>query len=450
MAQDYYADIRPVLVRNCVGCHSSGDIGWSMEDPEQTYMLRNAITAAILERRMPPWLAEGGHQDYLGDPSLAASILELVRNWRDAGFPKGTPRPDPSPGAADHGHGGHASFEADLSLEVLPGEWYLPNQARADDYRCFVVDWPLDRPSYLTGFRAVPGNPLVAHHLVVYAVSPEMVQRFRELEAEEEGAGYQCFGGALPDRLGRPADRQAYESRHRGGIREMRLANFWLAHWAPGMDGHRFPEGTGILMEPGAGLVVQMHYYGRAAPGARDAGTRMDFQVADRVERPAFHLAQTRDAWLGGQRNGAMVIGAGQMATYETATTLGDLLPYIARITRTDEARIQGLEVHSANLHMHAIGHSGEISLTDRNGRRETLLSVPRWDLRWQRDFTFAAPKVFSRQELEGTRLAVRCTFRNPHERPVFGGYGSDEEMCFNFSYIAVRPGEPQVQREDR
>lgn len=443
-AQDYYSDIRPVLARNCLACHSSGGPGWSMEDPEKTYALRHAIAAAILERRMPPWLAEDGHQQYIDSPVLAADVLDIVRRWRDGGFMKGERRADPdprSPGAQLK----HAGFQPDVSLSVLPDDSYLPNQSRADDYRCFVMDWPGEEPAYVTGFRALPGNRMVAHHLVVYAVSPGMVERFRELDAEEEGPGYQCFGGALPDRLGRRNVRQAYEARYPDGIRELRLANFWLAHWAPGMDGHHFPAGTGIRMEPGSGLVVQMHYYGGAAPGEPDAGTRMEFLIAADVKRPAFHFAQTRGDWLAGERNGSMVIEPGQTATYEVADNLGDLLGYIARVTKLDRERIQGLEIHSANLHMHAIGHSGRVTLTDPNGRKQTLLAIPRWDLRWQRDFTFTQPKVFSRKELEDAVLAVECTFHNPKPETVYGGYGSDEEMCFNFSYIAVRTGEPDA-----
>lgn len=255
-AQDYFSDVRPVLVQNCMPCHTSDGIGWSMEDAEQTYALRQAIAAAVLERRMPPWLAEAGH------------------------------------------------------------------------------------------------------------------------------------------------------------------------------------------LEPGAGLVVQMHYYAGAAPGERDADTRMDFLVAPRVRRPAFHYAQTRDDWLEGERTGSMVVPPGEMATYEVSTRLGDLLGYVARVTQVDPDRVQALEVHSANLHMHAIGHSGQITLTDPSGHSQTLLSVPRWDLRWQRDFTFPEPKVFPHDDLADTRLTVQCTFSNPSSEPVFGGYGSDEEMCFNFSYIAVRTGD--------
>ena len=65
-AQDFYGDIRPVLVRHCATCHTTGGIGWSMDDPEQTYARRQAIATAIMSRQMPPWLAEPGHQRYRG------------------------------------------------------------------------------------------------------------------------------------------------------------------------------------------------------------------------------------------------------------------------------------------------------------------------------------------------------------------------------------------------
>lgn len=328
-AQDYYTDVRPVLVRNCVACHGDDGPGWSMADPEEAFQRRHMIAAMVLERQMPPWIAEAGHQEYLDDPTLAGSVLELVREWREGGFPRGEPRPDPGPEQREGG--GHHGFRPDLSVEVLPGASYLPNQERADDYRCFVVDWPEGEPGYLTGFRAVPGNLRVSHHTVVHAVSPEMVGRFRELEDAEEGPGYQCFGGALPDRLGVRAERNAYD--------------------------------------------------------------------------------------------------------------LESLVRYISRVTRVEEDRIQGVEIHSVNLHMHAFGHSGVISLVDGNGRSQTLLSVPRWDLRWQRDFVLAEPKVFTREEMDGALLRVRCTFRNPTSQTVYGGYGSFDEMCFNFAYIAVRSG---------
>ncbi|CAN5636669.1 hypothetical protein BH23GEM11_BH23GEM11_02090 [soil metagenome] len=442
-AQDYYTDVRPVLTANCLACHTESGPAWSMADPEATFERSRLIAAMVLDRIMPPWIAEPGHQAYMDDPTLDPEVLAMIRRWREAGFPRGEPRPDgPVPAAETHGGGAHAhGFRPDLTLDVLPGAVFLPNQENPDDYRCFVVDWPGTDPAFVTGFRARPGNLQVAHHVVVHAVDADLVPRFREFEEDEVGPGYQCFGGALPDRLGQRAVREAYEARHSGGVRELSLGNFWLAHWAPGMDGHVFPSGTGIRMEPGSALVVQMHYYGGAAPGEQDEGSMIDFILAEEVERPAFHFAQTRPEWLVAERNRTMVIAPGTMETYEVSDPLEALLPYIARVTQVPQDRIAGLEVHSVNLHMHAFGHSGRISLIHGTGRRETLLSVPRWDLRWQRDFTFADPKVFPRGDLRGVTLNAECTFRNPTEETVLGGYGSFDEMCFNFAYIAVQVG---------
>jgi hypothetical protein len=442
---DYYGAVRPLLLQHCMGCHAEEGPGWSMVDPEETFARNRLIAAMVVQRQMPPWLAEPGHQEYVGDLSLPEEAVETVRRWRDAGFPRGTPVADEAHDAHDHGaagggHGGHGGpFVPEVSLEVLPGGRFLPNQNAPDDYRCFVVDWDGEEPMWMTGFRASPGNLAVAHHVVVHAVDAELAGRFHELADAEEGPGYRCFGGALPDRLGIRAEREAYEARYPGGVRELSAGNYWLAHWAPGMDGHVFPEGTGILLEPGAALVVQVHYYAADAPGQYDEGTRVEFQLAESVERPAFHFSQTRGDWLVSERNRSMVIEPGATATYEVRDVMENLVPYISRITRVPAERIGALEIHSANLHMHAFGHAGQISLTHPSGARETLLSVPRWDLRWQRDFTFAEPKVFPRNVLRGVALTTECTFRNPTEEVVYGGYGSYDEMCFNFSYIAVR-----------
>jgi hypothetical protein len=431
--QDYFGDIRPILTETCMRCHTEEGIAWSMEDPEEAFRRRRQIAGMILDGKMPPWLAEPGHQAYRDDISLSPETVEIVRRWREGGLQRGEPRPDPARTVR------HASFEPDLTLGIMPGESYLPDQEASDEYRCFVIDWTPEAMTYVTGFRAVPGNRKVSHHVVVYAVTPEMKGRFEELTTEEDGLGYRCFGGALPDRLGKKAEREAYEARYPEGVRELNRGSHWLAHWAPGMNGNVFPDGTGLRMEPGSGLVVQMHYYTKDARGESDADTHLDFQLASNVERPAVNYPQTRNAWLAGERNGSMVIPAGEMATYAVSVGLEDMLPYLADVTGVEEDAIEALEIHSANLHMHAFGHSGVITLTDRNGRRETLLSIPRWDLSWQRDFTFLEPKVFLREDLPRASLAVECTYRNDTDETVYGGYGSFDEMCFNFSYIAVR-----------
>jgi len=437
-AQTYYEHVRPVLVDSCLTCHTADGPAWSMEDAEATYERARRIARAIDARRMPPFLAAPGHQEYMGDLSLSEETISVIQEWAAAGYPKGEARPDPAP-SMSAGMMHHAAFEGDIALDVLDSEGYLPNQESSDDYRCLLVDWTEDTEQFITGFRARPGNRNVAHHVVIYGIEPEMWQRYRELDDIEEGPGYTCFGGALPDRLLTREKRAEYEATYPDGVRELDRASWWLAHWAPGMDGHIFPEGTGIPVKPGGGFVVQMHYYSSTAPGEKDANTALDFMTAESVERPAMHLSQTRGDWLGAAQNQTMVIPEGEMRTYEYADDLGQMAGYIARLTGVDPSKVTALEVHSANLHMHAIGHSGEITLRHPTGELETLLEVPRWDLGWQRDFTFVEPKVIPANRLNGVRLAVKCTYENTTGSTVYGGFGSGDEMCFNFSYIAVR-----------
>ena len=431
-AADYYGDIRPVIERKCVMCHQQSSVSFSFEDPEHTYKFRQAIASAVAARRMPPWLAEAGHQDYRENISLTTAEVRLFSEWADAGLPKGEER-EREPVTPLY-----APFVADLAVEVMPGDSYLPKASRVDDYRCFVADWPLEENSYIIGFRAVPGNLKVAHHLVLFAAAAEVADRYKALDKEEEGKGYQCFGGPVPDRFEDESERAAYETRYPEGIKELNSNSFWVAQWAPGTDGYAFPDNTGIPMHPGMVLIVQMHYYSAFAPGERDSGTRMEFTIGDEVSKPAFILPLTRDEWLNGKDNGSMMIPAGERRTYVASGNLEQLRDYASGLTDVPAERIDALEVHSANLHMHSYGASGVISLIDSHGLEEILLSVPRWDLNWQRNFAFESPKVFEREELANAQIRVQCTYENPKDEPVYGGFGSKDEMCFNFSYVAL------------
>lgn len=434
-AQDYYSDVRPVLVESCMGCHTQEGIGWSMEDAEATYEEHRKIAGAVTTGIMPPWLADPGHQEYLDDLSLPQDVVGMVASWREAGYPKGDPRPDPTTAMS-----GFAPFSTDLALDVFAGS-YLPNQEGDDDYRCFVVDWTETEPMYVTGFRSIPGNLNIAHHVVASVVEPEMLDRYKELDTMTEGPGWECFGGPLPSDF----DWDAYEVRYPDGQNELSDAQWWLTHWAPGMYGAQFPEGTGIRVRPGSGLVVQIHYYTADARGQSDHDTQVEFETAPEVEKPAFMLVQTRNRWLDSENNESMIVLPGEQATYVLSERLSDYVSQAASVADVNEDQVQGFEIYSTNLHMHAFGIAGDITLTDGEGRTETLLEISDYNLHWQRDFGFVEPKVFDREGLDGASLRVRCTYENNTDDVVYGGYGSFDEMCFTMSYVAVQLGEVTV-----
>jgi len=442
---EFHKDVMPLIEANCVTCHARKGVSFSFEDPDETYNFRAAIALSVENGRMPPWLAEPGHQEYVGDYSLTTDERELIADWAAAGFPRSE---SVSVAAANNEI---MSFDADLTIAVLPDGTYLPPQDRTDEYRCFIVDWPYETDKYVTGFMAEPGNTRVAHHLVNHAIGPDAVEIIKALSDEEEGPGHRCFGGPLPDRIGDDGMKEKIEARFPGGWETLLEDNYWLSHWAPGTYGVEFPEDTGILMVPGSAIVVQMHYYTAFAPGESDSNTVMHFQVADTVRKPSINYPLTNNRWLFGARNHTMQISPGSSATFETSVGFDHIADYAAEVLMVDPEEVSRVELQSANVHMHAFGASGIASLLDSDGRKQTLLSIPNWDLAWQRDFMFTENKVIPRSEFGRSRLIVECTFRNDTEKTVYGGYGSDDEMCFNFSYISlVRRSDESLDSGDK
>ena len=441
MADDveFYKDVMPLIESRCITCHSHDGVSFSYENADEAYALRMAITDAVANDRMPPWLPESGHQTYMDDFSLTPAEKTLFRDWAAAGYPKG----DESDYVVDRVQ--EFIFDADVTMDVLPVEAYLPDQDSKDDYRCFIVDWPYDTEMYVTGFQADPGNLRIAHHLVNYAVGPEGADLLKILSEEDDGPGHQCFGGPFPDRLGDEEYRAEVEERFPGGFDELVNNYFWLSHWAPGIYGLSYPENSGVLMRPGSVVVVQMHYYSAFAPGESDSNTEMHFQVAADVERPSINFPLSRGNWLSGKNNESMVVPPRESKTYEVSEDFQRIANYAAHNLRIDPEEIEAIELQSAAVHMHAFGASGRSSLLDANGQKVTLLNIPRWDLNWQRDFMFTEGKIIPRSDFESTRLIVECTFSNYTNETVYGGYGSDDEMCFNFSYVAVIRGEGSV-----
>ena len=160
-------------------------------------------------------------------------------------------------------------------------EIYSPPPEQGDDYRCFVLDWDRASSTNITGFQARPGNAAIVHHIAAFLVRPDgllgdsVFEQIQEWESADALPGYPCFGG--------PA----------GPGADVQVPIEQLAQWVPGNQGIDFPEGTGIAIDPGSKIILQLHYY--AAPGIEDTRdqTQIDLRLDDVVEsRSLFTLSQ--------------------------------------------------------------------------------------------------------------------------------------------------------------
>jgi hypothetical protein len=278
-----------------------------------------------------------------------------------------------------------------------------------DDYRCFLLDWPETEVSYVTGFGARPGNPQVVHHVIAFLIPPERAASYQALDAAEPGAGYTCFGGP-------------------GGGNDPDVG--WIGAWAPGRQGADFPEGTGLEIQPGSKIALQVHY--NTANGKQPDQTAVDVRLDSSVDKRAKWQFFADIQWLFA---GGMPIPAGE-ADVQHAFEI-DPTPFVFGG--------DPFVIHSVGLHMHTRGTSAALSLTRKDGAKECMLDIPRWDFHWQYNYDLAEPRVVS----PGDKLGIGCHFDNSaaNQPTVDGeqvppkdlqwGEGTGDEMCLGALYVS-------------
>lgn len=409
-AYDYYVDAKPILDANCATCHRAGEIGpFALTTHDEILSVAPLLAPSIEANTMPPWGAGPDCNEYLHDSSLSPEDKEILLTWLDQGLPPGDPAtavkaPEVEP----------LTFDLTLPLPTP----YTPTQV--DDHRCLLVDWPLEEPTYVVGFGVTPDQREIVHHVVAYVGDPSIADALRELDATDPAPGYPCFGAPTPD--GAP------------GVVGLGIDQRWLGQWAPGPNGRPFPPGTGVLIEPGSTMIVQMHYNTATADPVPDQSS-IELQLADDVERPATVLPFLNFGWPLGSVPMDIPAGNGDaVITYEqdVANSTLDMFGGSIGLSNGDS-----FVVHDIFFHMHTLGVSGSLEHVkaepDPDPADPCLLEVPRWDFNWQNSYQLAQPRTVA----PGDALRIECHFDNGDGNGTIGwGDASYDEMCLAILYI--------------
>lgn len=161
-----------------------------------------------------------------------------------------------------------------------------------------------------------------------------------------------------------------------------------LVAWAPGDVPLELDDDIGIRVPAGSKLVFEMHY----TPSGKPAVDRTRVGVRFCRKKPKRELKQNLFA------NTAIRIPAGALNHSESAEFVFDR-----------DARIVSLFPH-----MHWRGKRFLYEAIYPDGRREILLSVPRWDFNWQTNYTFEKPVFVP----AGTRIRAVAWWDNSPYNP--------------------------------
>jgi len=381
----YYEHVRPILVENCVACHTPmGVAPFALETYEQAFEVGERMAEVTEARIMPPFLADnsGECQQFSNYRGLTDQEIATIGQWVTDGLQEGDSTiTAPTPPTLPTLGGG------DLTIE-MPATYDIRTTVD-DDYRCFAVDPGVTADTYVVGYEVHPGNPQRVHHVIVYNPSnDEAAQDAVDLDAAEGTPedGYTCYGGP--------------------GVRAAPIVL-----WAPGAGAMLFPRGTGVQLPAGRRLVVQVHYNNLVGDDApEDDRTTVDLRTRSSAS-PAFIVPFA---------HGGIVLPP-RMEEVVQSTTL------------TLDAITVPVRVHGAFPHMHTLGRQLRVEIA--GSADQCLVNVPRWDFNWQLAYWFTDPVRLEPGDV-GT---ITCTYNTmSRDETVTWGDGSLDEMCLTYFYATL------------
>jgi hypothetical protein len=420
----YSRDVAPILYKNCTNCHRPGEIGpMSLLTYKDARPWAKSIAARVSAGTMPPWHADPAIGEFLNDRRLSGAEKETILQWAAAEAPEGNPADLPAPPQYAEGW---TIGQPDV---VLPMQEDYPIPADGTiAYQYFEVPTNFTEDKWVQAFEVRPSNRAVVHHVIVYtrppaptaapvAASPQPggqparrpVPVFTFAGGMDIPAG-QTGGPALP-----PDQRKPLGPNDRPAPRTLGPS---IGAYVPGTASRVYRPDTATRLAAGSTLIFQMHY------------TTMGKATTDRTSIGLIFAKTPPKTELRGTAliNGNLHIPAGAAdqrvdaeMTFNRDVTLWGMLP-----------------------HTHVRGKRWSYEVTYPDGRKATILSVPKYDFEWQTDYIFKQPMKLPK----GTILHATAWYdnspnnkSNPDPRQdVWWGDQTWEEMMFTGLTYSIDP----------
>ena len=283
-------EIVRILDVHCVACHVGGGLAAPLVTFEETWLSRDPIRAAILDRHMPPWAAVPGYGEFANDNGLTLRETQFVISWVE-------------------GLGPRNAGEVFLNVRD-PDEAPEAPKASADFDR-----WELGEPSLIRTLEA-------------RVVEPEQEERVESIVLDLELTSERRVRGIEF----KPGDRRVV----RGATFFVDGTGQWLGSWTPWHGFVALPGGVTYSLAAGARVLAEIHY-GTSDERVVDEG-RLGLFFSD---EPATALNMAPDLVL--EVRGEVPAGA-TMQRFRSETPIDDGTRLLSLLPQLDPG-IQSLEV---------------------------------------------------------------------------------------------------------
>ncbi len=342
-----------------------------------------------------------GYDEVVG---WAETIAEVVKDNR---MP-------PWHASPDHGKFANARRLSDAEKQLI-SDWVKAGAPEGDRRdlpppKSFIDGWQLPRePDLIVKMRDkpydVPASGTVRYQFFI--VDPKLTED-KWVMASEVQAGDKSVVHHILTFVKTEADTRKFEGE-----------GAFLAAYVPGFQPQQYPAGMAKLLPAGSKLIFQIHYTpnGKTAKDVSRIG--LLFADADSVT----HAVMTSEA----HKARGLVIP-----------------PKVDNDRHEADSPKSPVDVQLLNLmpHMHVRGKSFRYELHSADGRKETVLDVPRYDFNWQTSYQLAEPLPVS----AGSSLHVIAHYDNSENNlnnpnpnaTVRWGEQTWDEMLIGYFDIAV------------
>ena len=401
----FHRDVVPILQNNCQICHRPGQIApMSLLTYKDARPWARSIKNSVTSQTMPPWFADPNYGHFLNERRLKPSDIDTITKWADAGAPEGEPKDAPPP--VQWPEGGW-QIKPDYIVE---GPNYDVPAKGIVEWTWFVVPGGFAKDTWVTSIEVLPSQLAVTHHVCLSYVqhSPDVPYNVpmlpRAIQRDAEGNEI------------RPARGQRGEA-NPGDLAGQRGADPGAAGRGRGGAGAGFPGILGVIFGRSAGtaLIEECYEPGRPPadfrpfnaakliPAGTDIAVNVHYTpngnpVTDHV-RIGFTLAKEPPK----RRYIAMSSASpSDPAHFAIPPNNPNWEAPPAVVTFDHDVELVGLMPH-----MHVRGKAARFDLEYPDGKKETILNVPRYDFNWQLWYDTSI-KV-----LKGTTMKVYAWYDN-------------------------------------
>lgn len=397
-APTFTKDVAPILLKNCGRCHGAGGIASRVQllSYDAARPWANSIKQKVLAREMPPWPADPNQSvKFRNDARLSQQEIDTLVAWVDAGTPKGNdadlpPMPDPARGWL-HPQG----LEPDLVIS-LPHEFRAPAQGEIPYVR-FLAKVPFAEDKWIVASQTRPTNPSLVHHMAITeialdeGVSPAALDVLTSL-ARQLGSRNQLIG-ARPA-VTAPSDTAVFDM---------------LGVYTPGTTFEMYEGGSAKLLKGGTNMYLNfnVHYQTTGKVETDQSMIAFWFQPGP-PKHQLFRVSAAGETIIANGKE--LLTDAPGTKAEGTRVAIPPLPPYAENYELTAvTGYTEPVTIYQVQPHAHHRGKDFKYTVVYPDGREETVLSVPKFDHRWQLAYELDAPLKLP----PGSKLVVTAHYDN-------------------------------------